>query len=331
MLISCSKKNYSTYPQYQFKSSTGIPDYSKLDFWAAHPWKWDPSDSVPQPLKESYKQDTSVDVFFIHPTTLTGSNANNWNADINDQVLNGRTDFSTILSQASVFNESGRIFSPRYRQANMKAFFISEEESAPYFDIAYADIKAAFDYYLEHFNGGRPIIIAAHSQGTKHAARLLKEYFEDKILMNQLVCAYLIGMPVPQNYYTGIPVCDNANRTGCIISWRTFKSGYEGPAYIGREKNKMIVVNPLTWTTEEGLAGKELNKGGVLRKFNTVVPEVVSAQVHGNILWSSKPDMPGKLLLIQKNYHIGDINLFYMNIRENVKQRVAAFRKNNQR
>ena len=47
-------------------------------------------------------------------------------------------------------------------------------------DVAYADVKRAFDYYLENYNNGRPIIIAGHSQGSGHGMRILKEYFDDK-------------------------------------------------------------------------------------------------------------------------------------------------------
>ena len=53
------------------------------------------------------------------------------------------------------------------------------------------DVKAAFQYYLEHYNNGRPIIIASHSQGTTHAKRLLKEFFDGTALQHQLVAAYL--------------------------------------------------------------------------------------------------------------------------------------------
>ena len=90
---------------------------------------------------------------------------------------------------------------------------------------------------------------------------------------------------------------------------------------------KMVVVNPLSWTTDSFFVSASLNKGGVLKKFNKLVPHVVSAQVHQNLLWTSKPDMPGKVLLTTKNYHVGDINLFYLNIRENVTARIAAYRK----
>ena len=68
--ISCSDKYQAFKSQYQFKSPNGKPDYSDLNYWAAHPWKWDPSDSVPLPLRNEYK-DSLADVFFLHPTTYT--------------------------------------------------------------------------------------------------------------------------------------------------------------------------------------------------------------------------------------------------------------------
>ena len=55
-------------------------------------------------------------------------------------------------------------------------------------DQAYEDVLAAFDYFLANFNDGRPIIIASHSQGTVHGARLLADRFDNNPnLRNQLV------------------------------------------------------------------------------------------------------------------------------------------------
>ena len=42
---------------------TEFVDYSKKDNWAAHPYKKDPSDSVPEPLLKEYVQDTAIDIF----------------------------------------------------------------------------------------------------------------------------------------------------------------------------------------------------------------------------------------------------------------------------
>lgn len=325
ILTACSKKNYSYLERYQFKSIDKRPDYSDINYWAAHPYKNDPSDSVPKPLRKNYSKDSAVDVFFIHPTTLTDKNDDRWNADIDDATLNAKTDYSTILYQASVFNEDCRVFAPRYRQAHIKAFFINDMEAEKYFDTAYQDVKNAFMYYLQHLNNGRPIIIAAHSQGTKHAARLLKEFFDDKPLKNKLVCAYIIGLPVPQNYFTTIPTCKDSTATGCVVSWRTYHRGYTEPNFVAKENYKAVVINPLTWTEDTTLVPSLKNKGGVLLKFNKIVPRAVNANIHNNILWASKPNVFGKLFLQQQNYHVGDINLFYMNIRTNVKTRIGAF------
>jgi hypothetical protein len=328
-LASCSKTNYSYKSEYQFTSLTKVPDYSNLNYWAAHPWKKDLSDTVPLPLFKTYHLDSLADVFFIHPTTLTDKNDTSWNAEIDNAKINSKTDYSTILYQSSAFNEKCRVFAPRYRQAHLKSFYIQTDQADNAFEIAYTDVRAAFVFYLEKYNNGRPIIIASHSQGTKHAGRLLKEFFENKPLQNQLVCAYIIGMPVPVDYFTVLKPCADSLATGCFVSWRTFKSRSAEPNFIAAEKFKSFVINPLTWTTETTFVSSSLNKGGVLQNFNKIVPNVVSAQIHNNILWSSKPNVPGKFLYTQKNYHIGDINLFYMNIRENTTARIGAFLKKN--
>ena len=327
VLSSCSKTNYSTLPVYQFKAKSGVPDYSNLDYWAAHPWKKDPSDSVPSPLQKNYQPDSVADVFFIHPTTLTDNNDQRWNADIDDAKINAKTDYSSMLYQASVFNEHCRVFAPRYRQAHLKSFYIQDSVSEPYFNLAYEDVRTAFLYYLKYLNKGRPIIIASHSQGTKHAARLMKEFFDGKELYKQLVCAYIVGLPVPKDYFTHIPVCKDSLSTGCFVSWRTFKSGYIDPAFVAKEKFEAAVVNPLVWTTDNNYSSPSYNKGGVLTHFNKIVPHVVSARIHQNVLWSCKPRIFGKIFIHKKNYHVGDINLFYMNIRENIASRIKVYSK----
>ena len=326
LFTACSTKNFSSKPAYQFKSSNGQPNYTDLKYWAAHPDKWDPSDSVPKPMRKTYQPDQTIDVFFVHPTTLTSSTDSNSNAPIDDAAINSKTDYSSMLYQASVFNTGCRVFAPRYRQAHYNNYFTADTaRSRQAFELAYQDVRTAFETYLKEFNHGRPIIIAAHSQGTTHAARLLKEFFEGQTLINKLVCAYLIGMPVPASYFTVLQPCKDSLATGCFVSWRTFKRGSEGSEYVLKETFKAVVTNPLTWTTDTLFAPAQLNTGGVLLKFNRVSPGVTDAQVYKNILWSSKPRFFGNFLLKEQNYHVGDINLFYSNIRQNVKTRKSMY------
>ncbi len=325
VLVSCTQKMYSQAENYNFKSKKGLPDYSNPDYWAALPFKQDPSDEVPGDLKPATK-DSLADVFFIYPTSYTDlKKPDGWNAAINDEEINAKTDKTSILYQASIFNKYCRVFSPRYRQANLDAFYSNNKDSGEAaLDLAYSDVKKSFEYYLQHYNNGRPIIIASHSQGTYHAGRLLKEFFDGKPLQKQLVCAYIVGLPVFTNYFSQLKPCEDAASTGCFVSWRTFEQGYESP-YVENEVRKAYVVNPLTWTMDTSMAPASLNKGGVLRNFNKVIPGLVHAQIQGNVLWVNKPKFFGSIFLKTKNYHIADYNLFYENIRENVGTRIRSF------
>ena len=203
---SCSRVYLKHLDEYKFVSKDNKPDYSQLEYWAANPYKKNLSDSVPEPLRNGFVKDTSVDVFFLHPTTYGILDGNSWNADINSDTINAKTDYSTILYQATAFNEC-RIFAPRYRQCELRAYYTKDTASAIHaFHLAYQDLKTAFQYYLDHYNNGRPIIIASHSQGSTHAIRLLKEFFDGKPLMHQLIAAYVVGMYIPQGSFTNLPL-----------------------------------------------------------------------------------------------------------------------------
>ena len=321
-LLGCSHRvhEFTRQPTQEKK----ITDYSHLENWAAHPGKKDPSDNVPSPIRDEFIRDTSVDVFFVHPTTYTTGKAEDWNANLEDEELNSKTDRSTIQLQASVFNEFN-VYSPRYRQAHSQSYFTRDTIAAgKALLFAYEDVKAAFMFYLKHLNKGKPVIIASHSQGTTHTKMLLKEFFEGKPLQDKLVAAYLIGIPLEPGYFSKLKPCSDSLQTGCFVGWRTFRKGFE-PDYDPRMRQS-IVTNPLTWTNDTVYAPVELHKGAVLRNFNKLFPAVNDAVVHKDLLWVSRPKFPGSRLYRSRNYHIGDINLFYINIRENLRQRVNQYK-----
>lgn len=331
IFAACSNKYKPFKSNYEFKSTDGVPDYTSLNYWAAHPWKWDPSDSVPKPIRKEIK-DSTVDVFFLHPTTYTGNyDANHPNASIDDDFINAKTDYSSILYQASVFNNQCRVFAPRYRQAQIKNFFIKEKEAAAKaFALAYEDVKKSFIYYMEHWNNGRPIIIAGHSQGSLMAEMLLKDFFDhspdstENLLQKKLVVAYIAGWPVPNNYFRYLKMCEDSLQTGCICSWRTYRIGFE-PFFAKNDTLQVNVTNPISWRTNEEFISRKMNEGSVLKKFNKIYRHTTDAQISNGFLYTRKPTFPWSFLYFSKNYHVGDINLYYMNIRENVKQRITSF------
>jgi hypothetical protein len=304
----------------------GAPNYSNLDNWAAHPWKNDPSDSIPKPLRGGFVYDSSADVFFIHPTTyLDKDQPFGWNAPVDDIELNNKTDNTTILKQASIFNIAGRVFAPRYRQAHINAYYTADTVTAlAALNEAYADVKAAFEYYLAHYNNGRPIIIASHSQGTTHAKRLLKEFFDGKPLQQKLIAAYIVGIPVEPNWFASLPACTKPTQTGCFCTWRTLQTGYLTP-FVEKEKFTAVVTNPLTWDADKPDASRESNDGAVLLDFNKVLKHVAGASLHGGVLWTDKPHFFGSIFYTTKNYHIADYNFYYTSVRNNVLQRVKAY------
>ncbi len=303
------------------------PDYELIMNWAAHPDKVDMADAVPRKSGlKNFQSIAKADVFFIHPTTYTNKPLNNftWNADVNDKELNDKTDNSTILNQASVFNGSCRVFAPRYRQAHYSAFTTEKPENKKKsLDIAYEDVKSAFEFYLKNHHNGRPIVIASHSQGTIHAGRLLKEFIDGKPLQKQFVEAYLIGIATPPDYFETIKISETAEHTGGFVTWNTFLRDFT-PLYYEDGLANAVCVNPLTWNTDEIYAPKELNKGGVGLKY-TFAKQLADAQIHDNMLWINKPYTRGRIFLKTKIWHIADINLFWMNIRENVALRVDTF------
>ena len=303
------------------------PDYSLKDTWAALPDKDDAADKIP--LKSNLKdgqKDAKVDVFFLHPTIYTYAPKNQylWNADVHDAGLNAMVDNSTILNQATAFNGSGRVYAPRYRQAHYYSFLTTNpDDKKSALDLAYSDVKSAFEYYLQHYNKGRPIIIASHSQGTVLAKRLLKEFFDGKPLQKQLVEAYLIGIATASDTFENIKPSQSAEETGGFVSWNTFARDFV-PTYYKDGLDKAVCTNPLSWKLNEDFVSKKENKGGVGLKF-TFVKEAADAQVHEGILWINKPYVRGRAFLRTKIWHRADINLFWMNIRENVALRTEKY------
>lgn len=301
------------------------PDFSDAKYWAALPQKADNADHIPVDSLSDNQDSATADVFFIYPTSYFGKK--NWNASVDDKRINAKTDDRSLLHQASVFNGSCKIYAPRYRQVSYHAFFsLDNPDADSAFALAYTDIRNAFLYYLAHYNRGRPIVIAGHSQGTVHAQRLLQEFFDGKPLSDQLVAAYLIGMPIAESAFDVLQPCQQSDATGCYVSWRSFLYGFTPKKKINpATATDIVVVNPLTWTNDTSFADPLLNAGGLNRKANAIYPFVSGTQIHDNYLWVTKPDIPGKLFLIMKNYHRADYNLYWMNMRINVAERIYAF------
>ncbi len=313
------------------------PDYSLDANWAALPDREDAADGFPPDSRYPDRQATApADVFFVYPTLYTAEPKGRfpWNASVTDAELNERIDDSTIRLQASVFNAAGRVYSPRYRQAHISAYYTDDEsKSSAAFDTAYADIRRAFEVFLRKHNDGRPIIIAGHSQGTTMTKRLVRDYFDPggpqlagSGLPAKLVAAYLVGIPVEPDWFDDFEVCNTATQTGCFVSWRTWQRPAmpKGTGSGSTARRPALVVNPLSWTTDTTLVSASENPGGTLRKLE-LIDEIADAQVHDGILWTHRPDFFGKRIIRMDNWHVADYGLYYESVRRNAVARVEAF------
>jgi len=319
------------------------PDYSQAAAWAALPGTANASDATPVGETMVDPASAQADVFFIHPTTLLSSD--HWNQSLDDHKTNTWTDAGTLHGQASAFNGCCRIYAPRYRQAGLSAEVIFSADSVKARALAYGDVKRAFQYYLDHYNKGRPFIIASHSQGTRHAIDLLPELIDGQPAMTRFVGGYLIGAWIPESWFAGmktIKPCNTATDTGCVAGWATLAEGSDGLAQRtgfgrrdGREANfaaqPFLCVNPLTWSRAVEPAPATLNLGGWTRAGSTAPrradPGLVGARCDTGALFIGTPNAPGyqNAVLAGGNYHNYDYSLFYMNIRRNAVDRINAY------
>lgn len=296
------------------------PNYADPAHWSALPYREDVADVLPK--DESWVSDSlkPVDVFYVHPTIYEKGAL--WNADLADAKLNRKVDKWPVRLQASVFNRDAHVYAPRYRQAIVRVFYEKSDDGQKALDLAYADVKAAFAHFLDHYSKGRPFIIAGHSQGTYHTVRLLREMIDTTDLRHRMVAAYVIGLTVNEGMFQNLRMCDSPDQTGCFISWMTYREGF----FPEWEYHKTTqCVNPLTWKRDTLLAPRELNIGAVVFNPKRVKRQKTSARIEridGELLWV-RTRAPWFQLM--KNLHVADYGLFYMDIRANVKQRVQAF------
>jgi len=303
-------------------------NYDDLKNWVAHPDVKDAADFLPSKQFKDRQQESDVDVFYIYPTIYKdGWKDGQLNADLDNEKLSNKIAVYPVQNQASIFNGVGRIYAPYYRQANIKAYYKLEKDhdrAMSAFHLAYADVKAAFEYYMKNWNEGRPFIIASHSQGTTHSTRLIKELIDGTPLQKQLVVAYLVGMPVNKNFFENIVPCESAEQTNCFCSWRTFTRDHYPKKY--PYGDTIACTNPINWKADNTYADYSENKGSIARKFK-MEEELTDAEVHQGMLWIGKLNIKGAWLLRRKNWHIADFNFYWVNVRENAKFRAEQFAK----
>ncbi len=321
VLILLSSCKSALVPAFSSQPQPASPNYDKVASWAVLP------DSYPENLKhwQTNNNILEADVFYIYPTLNNEKKDLRWNVPVSDSIQNVKVIDKAVYFQASAFLNAGKLYVPYYRQAHLRSYFQFEKGGKEALNLAYGDVKEAFKTYLKKYNHGRPIIIASHSQGTTHAIRLLKEFFDGKSLQNQLVAAYIPGIAIKKNTFETIQIMTNPAQIGGFVSWNTFKKNYYPKTYDKWFKGA-VVSNPVDWDNSNESERSEHK--GFLFTNDKLYTQALQVYVKDGLLWISLPHFPYRLLVLEKKrYHVGDINLFWEDIRENASLRVESYLK----
>ncbi len=179
--------------------------------------------------REAYKADANpaIDCFYVYPTVSQDKSGNS------DMVAN-EEEYNVIAQQFARYGSQCRLFAPLYRQVSLGALRsglggggdVKIDREMPM-----ADVRAAWNDYLQNHNHGRGVILVGHSQGSGVLTRLIQQDIEGKPVQKQIISAHLIGtrVQVPEGKAVGgsfkhMPLCTKGEQTGCIITFASYRS-----------------------------------------------------------------------------------------------------------
>ena len=298
-------------------------DYSRAVHWL----------SIPAVVK-------AVDVFYLYPTAWQRGDNDPYICPIdNPSMLAGSA--SAFARTATAFETFANIYAPYYRQADA-AYALTlplPEHDALIAGIPTLDAVAAFDYYIHHFNDGRPFILAGHSQGSNVLINLLTGYLKDHPdVYARMIAAYVIGYPVTAQVIADNPhlkFATGPDDTGVIISYNTQAPviSSANPVLSGLVG---LVINPITRTRTDTVATTVEGLGSIMPDPVTFifspVPQYADAQVDiiKGVLICTTADKSGLYELTQHAfpegvYHSFDYPFYYFNLRANAQNRVNKY------
>lgn len=317
VFVGCAKKAAVTTTNTD--NTKAAVDYSMAARWL----------SLPAPVKP-------VDIFYICPTAWKNKDKSPQISAIDDPTLITGAK-SAFGRQATAFETVGNIYAPYYRQDNLSA----TDRLKVIAGTPTSDIVAAFDYYIKHYNDGRPFILVGHSQGADVLSNLLAGYMkENPDVYKNMIAAYVLGFPITAEYLAANPhlkFAEGPDDTGVIISYNT-----EGPTVSGPNPVLSgmigIVINPITWTRDETLATKEQGLGSYMPNIKGVfsqTPQYADAKIDkakGVLICSTANKLEFDLIDMLAGfpdgvYHPFDIPFYYYNLRENAGRRADNFLK----
>ena len=208
--------------------------------------------------------------------------------------------------------ENHNFFSPYYRQVTMESY-TSKKELSKRFPTAEADIREAFNLYINEMNGGRPFILAGFSQGGFLAVRLLREMAPE--VRERMVAAYIIGASVTADDIAAseaiIPARDSAD-TGVTICYNSVRDrDCADPMISG---GNCIAINPVNWHTDATPA-----------RLDTLTVTLDGESRLLLVEGYHRNDYILPLIGREGNYHTFEIRWYTNSLRENMALRTKRF------
>jgi Protein of unknown function (DUF3089) len=304
-------------------AAAASPNYAESGNWLARP-------AHPQ---------RKVDVFYLYPTSyFKTSPSQPVICAINNSAMVAGAERS-FAQQATAFDPVANVYAPYYRQADAVTVLTSPLSTQNKIIGATPshDATAAFTYYIEHENQGRPFILAGHSQGSNVLLFLLSGYLKrHPAVYHRMIAAYVIGYGVTRSYLAQNPqlrFAKNAGDTGVIASWNTEAPGLTIKNPVVNPGS--IAINPITWTRtqQQASAAQSLgsllpNAAGDLVKVNHYADARVD-DARGTIVCSTcsvEQYAPGKPGGFPRGiFHTHDYAFYYYNLRKNASVRIRRF------
>ena len=232
-----------------------------------------------------------------------------------------RADMDIEISQVAQYMADGNNFyAPFYRHITLDSWATLNEDTINrrYRDVAFVDVQNAFDYYLTHYNNGRPFILAGFSQGGKSVVELLKTLSEET--RTRLVAAYVLGYKVTPDDVAQAPwiiAAQDSTDTGVTICYNSVSDvKYVKPV---TSVPNVMCINPVNWRTDATPA--QLHDSITV----TLSPEYKVLVLDGYD-GSSLPNILD--ILNVGDYHGIEPWLYSECLHRNFKQRIDAYREN---
>jgi hypothetical protein len=278
----------------------------------------------------------AADVFYVYPTVSTISymdNDSSWFAKISlpevREEANGNQRFNKMLYGEYNF------YAPYYRQMIFEAY----SQPSPVLDslaqIAAKDVNDAFQYYMAHYNHGRPFFLMGHSQGSQMLIDLLKKGMTEE-QRKLMVAAYCIGYHVSAEELAAYPEALQPATDSMMQGLVVFNSVTDTTAIGMVSHGDVVGINPTTWTMASDTVPAEFHLG--MAKYNEARDSVLIVPCptrtylykHNTVCPDLDPEMvfiPAYEEMFPKgNLHFADSWLFGGNVVKNMQCRLRNYK-----